>query len=201
MSASERARYATASPTGLDAPSATAMCARKPSSKDSTSISALSLSTTITISPASIRSPSFFVHWTILPSVIVELRAGMNTSFKAGFGMLEAAGAAAAGTADIAEGASEAECVEVSTAVVPSCLEPEPETMQSTPHSAIFAISSSFSAISATVEPTGAISPSPTRMDARKPDSKHSTSMSALSLSTTITISPASIRSPGALSH
>ena len=68
------------SPTGAVLPAGISTAARYPSWKDSTSISALSDSTTKTDSPLSTLSPGFFNHSTILPSVIVELRAGINIS-------------------------------------------------------------------------------------------------------------------------
>ena len=46
-------------------------------------MSALSDSTTSTDSPRSTLSPGFLSHSTILPSVIVELRAGMKISWVA----------------------------------------------------------------------------------------------------------------------
>ena len=46
-------------------------------------MSALSDSTTSTDSPRSTLSPGFLSHSTILPSVMVELRAGMKISWVA----------------------------------------------------------------------------------------------------------------------
>ncbi len=50
-------------------------------------MSALSDSTTSTDSPRSTRSPGFLSHSTILPSVMVELRAGMKISWVANGGL------------------------------------------------------------------------------------------------------------------
>ena len=71
------------SPTGAVAPAGSSTAPRKPASNDSTSMSALSDSTTSTDSPRSTRSPGFLSHSTIFPSVIVELRAGMKISWVA----------------------------------------------------------------------------------------------------------------------
>ena len=68
------------SPTGAVLPAGSSTAPRKPASNDSTSISALSDSTTSTDSPRSTRSPGCLSHSTIFPSVIVELRAGMKIS-------------------------------------------------------------------------------------------------------------------------
>jgi hypothetical protein len=57
------------------------MLARMPLWKDSTSMSALSDSTTRMFSPFSTRSPGFFSQATILPVSMVELRAGMESSW------------------------------------------------------------------------------------------------------------------------
>ncbi len=71
------------SPTGAVLPAGINTAARYPSLKDSTSMSALSDSTTRTDSPRPTLSPGFLSHSTIFPSVIVELRAGMKMSWVA----------------------------------------------------------------------------------------------------------------------
>mmetsp|Transcript_9915 Transcript_9915/g.19845 ORF Transcript_9915/g.19845 Transcript_9915/m.19845 type:complete len:204 (+) Transcript_9915:128-739(+) len=145
-----------------------------PLSKDSTSMSALSLSTTITMSPASTLSPSPFIHCTILPSFIVDDSAGIVTGVEGGPEGAASAAGAAAGAAAAAAGAGASP--------------PLP-------------MSSLLATMTATVEPTSAASPSSTRICERYPSSNASTSMSALSDSTTITMSPASILSPTCFVH
>jgi len=138
-------------------------------------MSALSLSTTMTTSPADTLSPSLTAHCTILPSFIVEESAGIRIEGPSGASTAGAAGAASAGVAAAAGAAPPAAATE--------------------------SISPSVSAMRATVEPTGADEPSGTRILARKPSSKASTSMSALSLSTTMMTSPADTLSPTSLVH
>lgn len=75
------------SPTLATPPSWMTMPPRKPSVKDSTSMSALSDSTTTTLSPLVIWSPGLFNQVTTLPSVIVELSAGMKISLIAASGV------------------------------------------------------------------------------------------------------------------
>jgi hypothetical protein len=77
ISLSSAAMRATGSPTGAISPSPTMILARKPSSKASTSMSALSLSTTMIASPAEIASPSDLSHETTRPSFMVDDNAGM----------------------------------------------------------------------------------------------------------------------------
>mmetsp|Transcript_25909 Transcript_25909/g.61478 ORF Transcript_25909/g.61478 Transcript_25909/m.61478 type:complete len:305 (+) Transcript_25909:593-1507(+) len=79
MSLSSAAINATGEPTSVASPSSVIMAARKPSSNASTSMSALSLSTTMMASPAEIGSPSAFNHETTLPSFMVDERAGIST--------------------------------------------------------------------------------------------------------------------------
>lgn len=74
------------SPTLATPPSWITIPPRNPSLKDSTSMSALSDSTTTTDSPFVIFSPGVFSQDTIFPSVIVELSAGMKISLIAATG-------------------------------------------------------------------------------------------------------------------
>src|SRR5208282_1446852 len=67
-------------PTVTLSPSATTNAATVPASKTSTSITALSVSTSAIFSPDAILSPSFFSHLTRVPSVIVSLSWGMVIS-------------------------------------------------------------------------------------------------------------------------
>mmetsp|Transcript_24212 Transcript_24212/g.46091 ORF Transcript_24212/g.46091 Transcript_24212/m.46091 type:complete len:249 (+) Transcript_24212:226-972(+) len=179
MSASLAAMRATGAPTTPDSPSWVIMAAKNPSSKASTSISALSDSTTIMASPASIESPSALSHETTFPSFMVDDKAGISIWLNSQSGTAPEE-VAAAGAATSAAGAGAA----------------PPEKLAMTE-----SMSDSDSAIKATASPTGAISPSPTMILAKKPSSKASTSMSALSDSTTMMASPASIESPSDLSQ
>jgi hypothetical protein len=77
------ATKAMAAPTLARSPSLITTAARMPSLKHSTSMSALSDSTTRMGSPLLTLSPTCFSQETILPSVMVELSAGMNTSLTA----------------------------------------------------------------------------------------------------------------------
>mmetsp|Transcript_25932 Transcript_25932/g.39878 ORF Transcript_25932/g.39878 Transcript_25932/m.39878 type:complete len:242 (+) Transcript_25932:234-959(+) len=154
------------------------IAAMNPSSNASTSMSALSDSTTIIASPASTASPSPFNQDTTLPSFIVDERAGISSWLKSKSGAAAAAGASAAGAASSAAGAGAA-----------------------SPPAATASISASSVAISATTAPTSAVSPSSVIILAKYPSSNASTSMSALSDSTTMIASPASISSPSDLSH
>mmetsp|Transcript_36629 Transcript_36629/g.73919 ORF Transcript_36629/g.73919 Transcript_36629/m.73919 type:complete len:248 (-) Transcript_36629:135-878(-) len=134
-SASFSTMRATGAPTSAVSPSSTKILPMKPLSKDSTSMSALSDSTTITMSPASTLSPSPFIHCTILPSFIVDDSAGIAIGVDGGPDAAGAAGAASAGAA-AAAGAS----------------------------SPPFPMSASLATRTATVEPTSAASPSSTRI-------------------------------------
>mmetsp|Transcript_15107 Transcript_15107/g.32745 ORF Transcript_15107/g.32745 Transcript_15107/m.32745 type:complete len:286 (-) Transcript_15107:106-963(-) len=82
-SASVSATKAIGAPTLALSPSLTTTAARIPSLKDSTSMSALSDSTTTMGSPFLTWSPVCFNQETILPSVMVDDRAGMKTSLTA----------------------------------------------------------------------------------------------------------------------
>mmetsp|Transcript_24149 Transcript_24149/g.50577 ORF Transcript_24149/g.50577 Transcript_24149/m.50577 type:complete len:538 (+) Transcript_24149:395-2008(+) len=181
-SASLAAINATGDPTSAASPSSVMMAAMKPSSKASTSMSALSDSTTMMASPASTASPSPLSQDTTFPSFIVEERAGMSSWLNSTSGASPpAAGAsAAAGAASSAAGAAA----------------PSPS-----PPAATAAISPSSVATNATTAPTSAVSPSSVKIFAKKPSSNASTSMSALSDSTTMMASPASISSPSDLSQ
>ena len=75
------------SPTGAVPPAGISTAAKKPPWKASTSMSALSDSTTSTESPLSTRWPGCLSHSTILPSVMVEDRAGMKMSWVANGGL------------------------------------------------------------------------------------------------------------------
>ena len=143
-------------------------------------MSALSDSTTRSMSPTSTLSPTFISHCEILPSVIVDDSAGiitcaLSTSSAGAAAAAGAGSAAAAGAGAAAAGA------------------PPPAWTS--------AMSASFSTSSATGAPTAAVSPSGTRILAMKPSSYDSTSMSALSDSTTRSMSPASTLSPSFISH
>jgi len=142
-------------------------------------MSALSDSTTMMGSPASTLSPTFLSHDTIFPSVMVELSAGMNSSVVSTPYPPPSAGASSAAAVSAAAGAASA----------------------APPPAATEAMSASLSAITATTAPTSATSPSPVRIFARKPSSNASTSMSALSDSTTMMASPADTASPSDFSH
>ena len=83
MSSAVSAMKAMGSPTLATPPSGMTIAPRMPSLKDSTSMSALSDSTTTTDSPFDTLSPGPLSQDTILPSVIVELRAGMKISLTA----------------------------------------------------------------------------------------------------------------------
>mmetsp|Transcript_24095 Transcript_24095/g.69252 ORF Transcript_24095/g.69252 Transcript_24095/m.69252 type:complete len:216 (-) Transcript_24095:129-776(-) len=78
MSASSAATRARSAPTGAVSPSPTRILAMYPSSKASTSMSALSDSTTMMASPASMESPSFLSQETTRPSFMVEESAGIE---------------------------------------------------------------------------------------------------------------------------
>mmetsp|Transcript_36715 Transcript_36715/g.56394 ORF Transcript_36715/g.56394 Transcript_36715/m.56394 type:complete len:264 (+) Transcript_36715:1330-2121(+) len=134
ISFSSFAISATGAPTAPLSPSSVIIAARYPSSNASTSISALSLSTTIIASPAEIGSPSALSHETTFPSFMVEDNAGISTLLKSKSG-------AAAPSDGTGAGAGAAASDEAST-------------------DATSLISSSDAAISATVSPTGALSPS-----------------------------------------
>mmetsp|Transcript_11026 Transcript_11026/g.25666 ORF Transcript_11026/g.25666 Transcript_11026/m.25666 type:complete len:258 (+) Transcript_11026:2059-2832(+) len=79
ISASFAAISATGLPTLAASPSSVMIAAMKPSSNASTSISALSDSTTMMASPASTESPSPFSQETTFPSFIVDESAGMSS--------------------------------------------------------------------------------------------------------------------------
>ena len=79
-SASVSANSPSAAPTSAVSPAGTTIAAKMPSLNDSTSMSALSDSTTKTVSPFSILSPGDLSQEVIFPSVMVELRAGMKIS-------------------------------------------------------------------------------------------------------------------------
>mmetsp|Transcript_1532 Transcript_1532/g.2087 ORF Transcript_1532/g.2087 Transcript_1532/m.2087 type:complete len:339 (+) Transcript_1532:686-1702(+) len=132
ISPSSAAINATGFPTSDDSPSSVMMAARYPSSNASTSISALSLSTTMIASPLLTASPSLLSHDTIFPSFIVLDKAGISMRLNSQSGAALAAGAVVAAGA---EGA----------AAGPACTA---------------AISSSFSTTTATRAPTSAVSPS-----------------------------------------
>mmetsp|Transcript_6397 Transcript_6397/g.10394 ORF Transcript_6397/g.10394 Transcript_6397/m.10394 type:complete len:582 (-) Transcript_6397:116-1861(-) len=180
ISASLAAISATGVPTAALSPSSVMIAAMNPSSNASTSISALSDSTTIIASPASTASPSPFNQDTTLPSFIVDESAGISSWLKSKSGAAAAAGASAAGAgaASSAAGAGAA-----------------------SPPAATASISASSAAISATTAPTSAVSPSSVIILAKNPSSNASTSMSALSDSTTMIASPASIASPSDFSQ
>ena len=140
-------------------------------------MSALSDSTTSTMSPMLTLSPTLISHCEILPSVIVDESAGImiaNESTMGPAGAAAGAGAAGAG-ATLAAGAA--------------------------PPALTAAMSALLATSRATGAPTAAVSPSPTRIFAMKPSSYDSTSMSALSDSTTSTISPGDTLSPSLSSH
>mmetsp|Transcript_31448 Transcript_31448/g.66596 ORF Transcript_31448/g.66596 Transcript_31448/m.66596 type:complete len:479 (-) Transcript_31448:764-2200(-) len=183
ISPSLAAIKATGDPTLAASPSSVMMAAMNPSSKASTSMSALSDSTTMMASPASTESPSPLSQETTLPSFMVEERAGISSWLNSTSGASPpAAGASsAAGAASSAAGAAAAPLA--------------------SPPSATAAMSDSSVATNATTAPTSALSPSSVKIFARNPSSNASTSISALSDSTTMIASPASISSPSLLSH
>mmetsp|Transcript_47386 Transcript_47386/g.112755 ORF Transcript_47386/g.112755 Transcript_47386/m.112755 type:complete len:323 (+) Transcript_47386:374-1342(+) len=114
MSALSMTRRATGAPTGATSPSPVMIIARYPSSKASTSISALSDSTTIITSPDEILSPTFLVHCTTLPSFIVDDSAGIRIWMVGGPDATGAAAAAAAGAAAAGAAAPGAVCLPMS---------------------------------------------------------------------------------------
>mmetsp|Transcript_24261 Transcript_24261/g.55185 ORF Transcript_24261/g.55185 Transcript_24261/m.55185 type:complete len:271 (+) Transcript_24261:1372-2184(+) len=166
------ARSPTGAPTRALSPSGVRMAARYPSSYDSTSISALSDSTTSNMSPTSTLSPMSTSQLEIFPSVIVDDSAGI---------MIWA--------------------ISTSTASAETVPSDAAAAVGTTPAAAAPAISASVSTRIATGAPTSALSPSGTRIFAIYPSSYASTSISALSDSTTSTMSPTSTLSPSDLSH
>ena len=71
---------AMAPPTATSSPTPQYCLIKTPSSKHSTSIVALSVSTSAIMSPLATGSPSFFNHLTSVPTVMVSLSLGMSMS-------------------------------------------------------------------------------------------------------------------------
>mmetsp|Transcript_9331 Transcript_9331/g.14048 ORF Transcript_9331/g.14048 Transcript_9331/m.14048 type:complete len:295 (+) Transcript_9331:902-1786(+) len=179
MSASFETITAQVAPTLAELPSSTTIIAKYPSSNTSYSMSALSDSTTIIASPLFTLSPTDFKYCTIFPSVIVDDKAGIAISENSiSVGLFE----------ELSIGLASWTVSEGEFLVRPSPL-------------ATALMSSLFSTIMPTVEPTFVVSPSFTNIEAKYPPSNDSTSMSALSDSTTMTASPEFISSPTSLSH
>ena len=72
------------SPMATCAPAAENIFSSVPAKKLSSSIVALSVSTSASISPALITSPSFFSHLTSVPTVMVSLSFGMSMNWAMG---------------------------------------------------------------------------------------------------------------------